>query len=164
MTLVDRKTRTRARRTRGGAHPRQQPPAGTPDLEGNGARGAVAASAGHPQAQARQATRSEPKPEPTGDNGVPPSGPQRLAPPVTTKAPIGPPGVAGTMGKPAPEREPPPFGLLVLVGAIFGLAVLKEFGRIGGPVVVRARSIPASFWIPGAVGTLGRIGARVLGR
>ena len=70
------------------------------------------------------------------------------------------------MGQPAPEREPPAFGLLVLVGAIFGLAVLREFGRIGGPVVVKVKSVPrppASFWIAAGVGTFGRIGARVLG-
>ena len=71
------------------------------------------------------------------------------------------------MGQPAPEREPPDFGWLVLLGAIFALAVLKELlGRIGGPVVVTVKSVPrlpASFWIAGGVGTLGRIGARVLG-
>ena len=134
MSLVDRKTLTRARRTHGGAHPRRQPVPGTRglegtgarDLEGTGARGAVAAPAGHPQAQARQATRGAPKLEPTGDNGAPPSGPQRAAPPITKQAPIGPPEVAGKMGQPAPEREPPAFGWLVLLGAIFGLAVLKE--------------------------------------
>lgn len=175
MTLVDRKPRTRTRRTPGGAHPRRQPAPGTRDpeetgardLEGTGARRAVTAPAGHAQAQARQATRGEPKPEPTGDSGVPPSGPQRPAPPITKQAPIGPPEVAGTMAQSAPEREPPAFGLLVLVGAIFGLAVLKELGRIGGPVVVKVKSVPrppASFLIAGGVGTLGRIGARVLGR
>ena len=109
----------------------------------------------------------------TGDNGVPPSGPQRPAPPITKQAPIskqapiGPPEVAGRMDQPAPKREPPDFGWLVLLGAVFGVAVLKElFVRIGGPVVVRVKSLPrlpASFWIAGGVGTLGRIGARVLG-
>ena len=137
MTLVDRKTRTRARRT----HAR----------EGTGARGAVA----------------EQTPEPTRDSGVPPPGPQRPAPPITKQAPIGPPEVAGKVGQPAPEHEAPAFGLLVLLGAIFGLAVLKEFARVGGPVVVKVKSVPrppAFFWIAGGVGTLGRIGARVLGR
>lgn len=137
MTLVDRKTLTRSRRSHAGAHPRRQPAPGTPDLEE------------------------------TGANGVPPSGPQRPAPPITKQAPIGPPEVAGKMGQPAPEREPPDFGWLVLLGAIFGLAVLKELlGRIGGPVVVTVKSVPrlpASFWIAGGVGTLARIGARVLG-
>lgn len=135
MALVDRKTLTRARR--------------------------------HPHAQARQATRGEQKPESTRDSGVPPPGPQRPAPPITKQAPIGPPEVAGKMGQPAPEHEAPAFGLLVLLGAIFGLAVLKEFARIGGPVVVKVKSVPrppAFFWIVGGVGTLGRIGARVLGR
>ena len=143
MTLVDRKTRTRARRTHGRAHARRQPAPGTRDLDGTGARNL----------------------EGTGDSGVPPSGPQRPAPPITKQAPIGPAEVAGTMGQAAPEREPPAFGVLVLVGAIFGLAVLKEFGRIGGPVVVKVKSVPrppAFFWIVGGVGTLGRIGARVL--
>jgi hypothetical protein len=176
MTLVDRKTRTPARRTQGGAHPRRQPAPGTRDLEGTGARdpegtgarGAVAAPASHPQAQARQATRGEPKPEPTADIGVPPSGPQRPAPPITKQAPIGPPAVAGKMGQPSPERELPAFGWLVLIGAIFLLAVLKEsLGRTAGPVVVKAKSVPrppASFLIAAVVGTLARIGARVLGR
>ena len=175
MTLVVRKALTRARRTHGGAHTRRQPAPGTRDLDGTGARdlqgtgarGAVAAPAGHPQAQARQATRGEPKPEPTGDSGAPPSGPQRPAPPITKQAPIGPAEVAEKTGQPAPEREPPTFGLLVLVGAIFGLGVLKELGRIGGPVVVTVKSLPrppALFWIAGGVGTLGRIGARVLTR
>ena len=153
MNLVDRKTLRRGRRTHGGAHPRRQPAPVTRDLEETGARDLE--------------RKGELKPEPTGDNGVPPSGPQRPAPPITKQAPIGPPGVAGKMGQPAPEREPPDFGWLVLLGAIFGLAVLKELlGRIGGPVVVTVKSVPrlpASFWIAGGVGTLGRIGARVLG-
>jgi hypothetical protein len=176
MTLVDRKTLTRAWRTRGGAHPRRQPAPGTRDLEGTGARdpegtgarGAVAAPAGRPEGQARQATRGEPKPEPTGDNGVPPSGPQRPAPPITKQTPIGPPGVAGKMGQPAPERELPAFGWLVLIGAIFVLAVVKEsLGRTAGPVVVKAKSAPrppASFLIAALLGTLARIGARIVGR
>ena len=148
MTLIDRKTLTRERRTHGRAHPRRQPAPGTRDLdgtgardlEGTGARAAVAAPAGHPQAQARQATRGAPKLEPTGDNGAPPSGPQRPAPPITKQTPIGPPGVAGKMGQPASQRELPAFGWLVLIGAIFGLAVLKEsLGRTAGPVVVKAK-------------------------
>ena len=87
--------------------------------------------------------------------------------PITKQAPISPPEVAGKMGQPAPEREPPTFVWLVLVGAIFGLAVLKEsLGRIGGPVVVTVKSVPrlrAPFWTAVVVGTLGRIGARVVG-
>lgn len=150
MSLVDRKTLIRARRTRAGAHPRRQPAAGTrdlegigaPELEGTGARVAVAAPA-------------------------PPSVPQRPAPQITKQAPIAAPEVAAKLGQPAPEREPPDFGWLVLLGAVFGVAVLKElFGRIGGPVVVKVKALPrlpASFWIAGGVGTLARIGARVLG-
>lgn len=152
MSLVDHKTLTRARRTRGGGHPRRQPDPATRDLEetrarnldeGTATHGAVAAPAGHPQAHARQ--------------------------PSTKQAPIGPPQVAGEMRQPAPEREPPPFGLLVFLGAIFGLAVLKEsIGRTAGPVVVKGVKslphLPPSFWIAEGVGTLGRIGSRVLGR
>lgn len=150
MTLVDRKRLTRMRRTHGGAHPRRQTARGTRDLEetgardleGTGSRGAVAAPA-------------------------PSSAPQRPSPQISKQAPIGPPEVAGRMGQPALKRESPDFGWLVLLGAVFGVAVLKElFGRIGGPVVVRVKSLPrlpASFWIAGGVGTLGRIGARVLG-
>ena len=70
------------------------------------------------------------------------------------------------MGQPA--REPPAFGWLVFLGAIFGLAVLKEsLGRTAGPVVVKGVKslprLPPSFWIAGGVGMLERIGARVLG-
>ena len=131
MSLVDRKTRPRARRPHGVAHRRRQP-----------------------------------APE-TRDNGVPPCAPQLPTPTVTKQAPIGPAEVGGKRGQPAPEREPPDFGWLVLLGAIFGMAFLKELlGRIGRPVVVTVKSVPrlpASFWIAGGVGTLGRIGARVLG-
>ena len=137
MNLVDRKTLRRARRTHGRAHPRRRPAPVTRDLEETGARDLEG------------------------------KGERKPAPPITTQAPIGPPEVAGKMGQPAPEREPPDFGWLVLLGAIFGLAVLKELlGRIGGPVVVTVKSVPrlpASFWIAGGVGTLARIGARVLG-
>ena len=68
------------------------------------------------------------------------------------------------IGRPAPDREAPALGWLVLVGAIFGLGVLKEtLGRIGGPVVRVFPRLPVSLLIAGAAGGLGRIGARVLG-
>jgi hypothetical protein len=102
-----------------------------------------------------------------GDNGAAPARPQRPTPPITQPAATHPPDVAEKIGRPAPEREPPDFGWLVLLGAIFGLAVLKEsLSRIGGPVIVTVKSVPrlpAPFWTAVAVGTLGRIGARVLG-
>ena len=86
--------------------------------------------------------------------------------PITKQAPISPPEAAGKMGQPVPAREPPAFAWPVLIGAIVGLAVLKELlGRIGGPVVVTVKSaprLPASLWVAGVVGTLGRVGARVL--
>ena len=74
-----------------------------------------------------------------------------------TQAPINPPA----------EREAPSLVWLAIVGATFGVVILKEsFGRIGGPVVVGVKSIPrlpAPFWTALIVGGLERIGARVLG-
>ena len=102
-----------------------------------------------------------------GDNGVPPTELQRPAPPISKQAPIDQPGAAGKTGEPAAEREAPSLAWLVLVGATFGVVVLKEsLGRIGGPVVVTVKSVPrlpAPFWIALIVGALERIGARVLG-
>ena len=85
----------------------------------------------------------------------------------TTHAPIDPPGAAREMGEPAAEREAPSLAWLALLGATFGVVVLKEsLGRIGGPVVATAKSVPrlpAPVWTALIVGALERIGARVLG-
>ena len=121
------------------------------------------------RARATNGAGAHPQREPaptTRDNGVAPSGPQRPAPPIAKQAPNTQPEVAGKMGQPAPEREPLSFGWLVLIGAIFGLAVVKELhARIGRPVVVTAKSVPhpPRFWTAVIAGTLARIGARVLG-
>lgn len=80
---------------------------------------------------------------------------------------IDPPGTAGKIGEPAAKREAPSLAWLAIVGATFGVVVLKEsLGRIGGPVVVTVKSIPrlpATFWTALIVGALERMGARVLG-
>ena len=68
--------------------------------------------------------------------------------------------------------EAPGYGWTLFLGAIIGLALVKEMlGRMGAsPVTVRARSVSRSvsrretaFSIAALVGTIGRIGARVLG-
>ena len=89
---------------------------------------------------------------PVRGNGVAPQKPQRPA---------------------AAERDGAPGnGLALFLGAVIGLALLKEMlGRIGSsPVTVRARSVSqsvsrseAGFSIAVLLGTIVRIGARILG-
>ena len=70
---------------------------------------------------------------------------------------------------PAIERdEAPGYGWTLFVGAIIGLACVKEIlGRIGGnPVTVQARSVSradTAFATAVSLRTLARIGSRVLG-
>ena len=110
--------------------------------------------------------------EPAQANGVAPQKPQRPAPP-TTKQALTAQAVGKKVDDPAVERDGAPgFGWALFLGAIIGLALMKEMlGRIGGsPVTVRARSVSRSvartekvFSIGAIVGTIARIGARVLG-
>ena len=98
--------------------------------------------------------------------------PQRPAPP-TTKQGLTTQAVSRKLDEPAVERdEARGYGWTLFLGAIIGLALVKEIlGRIGAsPVTVRARSVSRSvhrrdkiFAIAALVGTIERIGARVLG-
>ena len=109
---------------------------------------------------------------PARGNGVAPQKPRRPAPP-TTKQGLTARAVANKVDEPALERdEAPGNGWTLFLGAIIVLALMKEIlGRMSAsPVTVRAKSVSRSvsrhetaFSIAALVGTIGRIGARVLG-
>jgi hypothetical protein len=88
--------------------------------------------------------------------------------PTTEPRPTRQQAVAEKMGEPAPEREPHGYPWMVFVGAIFGLALVKEIlGRIGRlPVIITTRSVSRTntgSLIAALLGMLARIGARALG-
>ena len=109
---------------------------------------------------------------PARGNGVAPQKPRRPAPP-TTKQGLTAQAVGKKVDEPALERDAAPGkGWTLFLGAIIVLALVKEIvGRMGAsPVTVRAKSVSRSvsrretaFSIAALVGTIGRIGARVLG-
>ena len=121
-----------------------------------------------PPASGRGSSRTSP----ARGNGVAPQEPRPPAPP-TTKQALTAQAVGKKVGEPAVERdEAPGYGWKLFLGAIIGLALVKEIlGRVGAsPVTVRARSVSGSvyrrekvFSIAALVVTIERIGARVLG-
>jgi hypothetical protein len=94
--------------------------------------------------------------------------PARRPPLATEPLPTREPAVAGEMEQPVPEREPKDYRWMVFVGAILGLALVKEvFGLIGRlPVIVTAKSVSRTDAAASSAALLGmfaRIGARVVG-
>lgn len=104
-----------------------------------------------------------------GDHRVAPPKPQRPAPPTTEQLLTTQRAVGRKIGEPAIERdEAPGYGWTLFVGAIIGLAFVKEMlGRIGeNPVTVQAGPSPAPTRLsqpPLLLRMLAGIGSRVLG-
>lgn len=104
-----------------------------------------------------------------GDHRVAPPKPQRPAPPTTEQLLTTQRAVGRKIGEPAIERdEAPGYGWTLFVGAIIGLAFVKEtLGRIGeNPVTVQARSVSradTAFSTALLLRMLAGIGSRVLG-
>ena len=118
-TMIGLKPRTEVP---GNVDPAAQPRPPTP-----GRAGPAAANGTPPANGVPPSTRNPSRPSPIEDNGV--------ARPLTQRP--------TRMDPPAPERESPPdVGWTLLIGAVFGLAIVKEIlARMGGhPVTNHAKS------------------------